>query len=209
MALPKQGSQSSSAYINKLKALTTDNFELKAFLPLARLFSEKLRRLGHFGFVMIDFRMCRPFTVVDWPPHIRNTRSRKKRRALQSQARKAAKAKNAGDGRVVISSNFDAPAFSLGAADSVVFLYKYPAVKYYADISHEIGHCLFIRHWEHAPGSQPAEHDRNDHNCTMSYPSNTCKHEHHHGVRKMTPHFCGKCNLRLRGWKVPALPSKS
>lgn len=67
---------------------------------------------------------------------------------------------------------------------------------------HEIGHCLFLPH--HWTGRDPAtgaatalaavpnEHDYQDY-CIMGY--NRC-----HGD------FCGRCNLKLRGWDTSGIP---
>jgi len=65
-------------------------------------------------------------------------------------------------------------------------------------VTHEFGHHNFLYHHEAASDTHPTHHDTTDHNCTMSY---------NNGVTAFpeggyNPLFCGKCNLRLRGWKV-------
>ncbi len=72
---------------------------------------------------------------------------------------------------------------------------------------HEFGHHNFLYHHEGAGDSHPAHHDTSDHNCIMSYPTGTAP-----GLPgKYNPLFCGKCNLRLRGWKVTgaSIPANS
>jgi hypothetical protein len=73
-------------------------------------------------------------------------------------------------------------------------------------VLHEIGHTLSLQHYERTPSiyademeSRPEQHDAADHACLMSYAD-----EHPH-----QPHFCGRCNLNLRGWNVNKIPSRS
>jgi hypothetical protein len=73
-------------------------------------------------------------------------------------------------------------------------------------VCHEIGHTLYLQHYENTPQlydqdakSTPDEHDAADHACLMSYADN---HPH-------KPHFCGRCNLNLRGWNVKKIPERS
>lgn len=77
--------------------------------------------------------------------------------------------------------------------------------------AHEAAHCLFLRHWQKgeeaiADGfSNPTDHDLADNNCIMSYPAyerSTC--HTHYASNTYRPHFCGKCNLKLRGWDIGA-----
>jgi len=82
-------------------------------------------------------------------------------------------------------------------------------------ISHEVGHCRYLTHHE-TKGSgnsdNPNDHDRNDHNCIMCYPWGI-KSRNVAWKRndKETATFCGKCILKLRGWKVAngGLPAQS
>lgn len=97
-------------------------------------------------------------------------------------------------------------------------------------VAHELSHCMFLRHWQTTHEvikdgfSYPDEHDRADANCIMSYsaweqsihegPRAPC--DTHFRVDRYRPHFCGKCNLALRGWNLeaqhlgrPFLPERS
>jgi len=83
--------------------------------------------------------------------------------------------------------------------------------KWYHLFAHEIAHCLFLRHWKNAPGFSQVDHDHADDNCQMSYavePGNTAgritSDQPHYAVGQYKPHFCGKCNLKLRGWNIRA-----
>ncbi len=75
---------------------------------------------------------------------------------------------------------------------------------------HELAHCLFLRHWKNSPGYDLMDHDHADDNCQMSYamevgnPRGIVSDAPHYAVGKYTPHFCGKCNLKLRGWNIRA-----
>ncbi len=73
-------------------------------------------------------------------------------------------------------------------------------------VAHEFGHHYFLYHHEGAGDQNPDHHDEDDNNCIMSYPDGTAPKI----SKKYNPLFCGKCNLRLRGWKVTAvLPAGS
>lgn len=82
-------------------------------------------------------------------------------------------------------------------------------------LSHELAHCWFLWHHEvdgKGNSERPKDHDLNDHNCIMCYPQGIQS-------RNVTwkkddnayPTFCGKCVLKLRGWKVAdsGLPAQS
>lgn len=73
---------------------------------------------------------------------------------------------------------------------------------------HECGHARFLYHHKTGGGGaanasdNPAHHDADQERCAMSY-----------GIGADTPDgwfypFCGKCILRLRGWKVTTLPNQ-
>jgi hypothetical protein len=71
--------------------------------------------------------------------------------------------------------------------------------------AHEVAHLFYLHH----PFQQAGEHDSSDDNCTMWYlhtkgaqaPANRKDVKLHTGSANK-PHFCGKCLLKLRGWKV-------
>lgn len=82
-------------------------------------------------------------------------------------------------------------------------------------LAHEMAHCLWLRHHENAGDSDLPElkgdHDQSDHCCTMSYPVSRDPRWPHQLPDRYAPHFCGKCNLKLRGWDVQSdrLPKAS
>ena len=82
-------------------------------------------------------------------------------------------------------------------------------------MAHEIGHNLYLSHWEVPAGDfyrRPIDHDQNDHNCMMSYAWNiTSRPTLAANGWLFFGRFCGKCNLKLRGWDLtPAeLPAQS
>lgn len=70
--------------------------------------------------------------------------------------------------------------------------------------THELAHCFWLTHHEASSGVVPQHHDQYDHNCVMSYPY-WGAHEpeyRHHLPDRYDPTFCGKCNLKLRGWDI-------
>jgi peptidoglycan hydrolase-like protein with peptidoglycan-binding domain len=82
-------------------------------------------------------------------------------------------------------------------------------------MAHEIGHNMYLSHWQ-VPATdgyrRPIDHDQSDNNCMMSYawylvgrPAVNADGMKFHG------RFCGKCNLKLRGWHIagPGMPVKS
>jgi hypothetical protein len=61
--------------------------------------------------------------------------------------------------------------------------------------AHEIGHAFFLPHAAGTSDPDPTAHDKNDFDgCLMSYTTQD--------------HFCGVCNLRLRGWNFTKLPGR-
>jgi len=108
---------------------------------------------------------------------------------------------------------------AFGGLNGVALLDQGLPTKFYSLVAHELAHCMFLQHWLNAPASDSRFHDVNDDNCMMSYPLNdtqatfdrekwkieamgTKSPETHYCWQDFTPHFCGKCNLALRGWKV-------
>ncbi|QSQ25678.1 hypothetical protein JY651_12410 [Pyxidicoccus parkwayensis] len=95
-------------------------------------------------------------------------------------------------------------------------------------VAHEMGHSRFLNHHETGSAPQangtnphsdtPTHHDLRDHNCMMCYPWGIPSRNPRIGrsvdwgrVSADRPAFCGKCNLKLRGWKVTtaAVPNAS
>jgi len=76
-------------------------------------------------------------------------------------------------------------------------------------VAHEMGHCMYLTHALEAIGSH--NHDGSDTTCAMFYPRQVGADVPwkmkdggtQWGVRgyASTPAFCGKCLLKLRGWK--------
>ncbi len=105
---------------------------------------------------------------------------------------------------------------SMGGDGGLTFVSKDQPVNAVQLFAHEMGHNLFLRHWQNGvegvgPGSQVADHDFADNNCIMTYPSierpEVC--ESHYAIPKFKPHFCGRCNLKLRGWEIEAIDPKT
>ncbi len=109
-----------------------------------------------------------------------------------------------GDALIEAINKFaDAPSASLGMGDRFLVVDQGVPGKPYFVFAHELGHCFWLRHYEIPMGSKSvSDHDLLDHNCIMSYTNEKSKNYPHHSAEKYTPHFCGMCNLKLRGWDV-------
>jgi len=110
----------------------------------------------------------------------------------------------------VVQAGFIPGALSVSLDDNVILLDQQDSDQVYIVVTHEAGHSYWLQHFENAPGSAPAEHDTDDHNCTMTYPDPATGFPNQQ-TGAFRSHFCGKCNLKLRGWDVTAagLPAKS
>lgn len=82
--------------------------------------------------------------------------------------------------------------------------------------AHELAHCLFLSHWQLQNEnitndfSHPEDHDIADNNCIMSYSKYDGSYAASHFAKDaFKPEFCGKCNLRLRGWDLAGLPDSA
>lgn len=107
-----------------------------------------------------------------------------------------------------------APA-SLGKTNGVTLIARGMPLAPYHLIAHEMSHCMFFKHWERGgtPGvrrgfSVQLDHDQGDQNCIMSYPviddvESFSSRSHYH-PDNYRPEFCGKCNLKQRGWNTRA-----
>jgi hypothetical protein len=182
--LPAQGVLNAGAYKTALKTFTSDNFINPIYKALRRQISTNLRKTHPVGFVVVEFLAHLPVNIKTAPP-----------------------------GNVTVTppnTNFVTWAFSIGLPDSTILAdQKDPDHVYYV-VAHEMGHNFWLKHWEHAGGSMATDHDTNDHNCLMSYSSGSCIHPNHRpGI--YSPHFCGQCNLKLRGWDIDnaAIPASS
>lgn len=83
--------------------------------------------------------------------------------------------------------------------------------KWYHLFAHEVAHCVFLRHWKNSQGFEAMDHDHADDNCIMSYAfekgfttGRISSDKPHYEIGKYAPDFCGKCNLKLRGWNLRA-----
>ena len=97
----------------------------------------------------------------------------------------------------------------LGAEEGLVLVWHETGGKPWYIMCHEMGHCLWLNHWENAGAGNERllDHDQNDHSCMMSYPVDLDGlprglYLQHQRKADYAPHFCGKCNLKLRGWDV-------
>ena len=173
--LPAQGSLNAADYQAALKTFCDDNYWSKIVYTLREKLSENIRKEHPTGFVVAEFMTHRPVKVLKAPPA----------------------------DKTVLDPAYISWTFSIGLPDSTIFADQKDPDKVYYVVSHEMGHNFWLQHWEHAAGSRAADHDKKDHNCLMSYSSNSCSHAHHR-QGKYTPHFCGQCNLKLRGWDIDA-----
>lgn len=179
--LPKQGRLNASDYQDALKSFTDDNYWDKIVYAMQEQLSQNIRKEHPTGFIVAEFLTHRPIKLQKAPP---------------------------GD-KTVLDPAYVTWSFSIGLPDSTIFADQRDPDKVYYVVSHEMGHNFWLQHWEHSSGVA-ADHDTLDHNCLLSYSSNTCAHAHHR-QGKYTPHFCGQCNLKLRGWNIdsPLLPGSS
>jgi hypothetical protein len=99
---------------------------------------------------------------------------------------------------------------SEGMSNQFVFLSQsYPARLSFS-VCHEVGHCFFLSHYENVfRCTTTDQHDQADHNCFMSYPLTNPPVHRHQTFADYNPRYCGKCNLKLRGWKIDELPRDS
>lgn len=171
--LPKQDSMSGADYKLALKTFTSDNYWNKIVYVLREQLSENIRKEHPTGFIVAEFLTHRPVTVLKAPP----------------------------GNKTVVDANHVTWSFSIGLPDSMIFADQKDPDKVYYVVAHEMGHNFWLKHWEHAGGSKAKDHDTADHNCAMSYSSASCAHPHHR-PGQYTPHLCGQCNLKLRGWDI-------
>src|SRR6185436_15325262 len=79
--------------------------------------------------------------------------------------------------------------------------------KTYYVVAHELAHCLFLNHGivTARTSAMKNDHDRTDQNCMMDYASaNAQQPWMHRAINTYAPHFCGRCNMKLRGWNIVA-----
>jgi LysM repeat protein len=180
VSLPSQGWGTDDAtYKAALKTFTNDDYWDKIYDPLRAQLSKNIRKEHPAGFIVVNFMTHEPVDIMEKPPFK----------------------------RTVTFPNYITWTFSIGLPDSVIFADQKDPDKVYYVVSHEMGHNFWLQHWENA-GPVFADHDNNDHNCSMAYSGSLYPHQ---APGSYTPHFCGKCNLKLRGWDVNAggIPASS
>jgi hypothetical protein len=102
------------------------------------------------------------------------------------------------------------PAVSISLENGIVLLdHATPGAGYHI-VAHEMGHCLWLHHGRltlrnhvaHPQAEMYSEHDPADLSCVMDYTKDDDDAHPHRHADRYAPHFCGKCNLKLRGWHV-------
>ncbi|MCC7535938.1 MAG: hypothetical protein IT379_06985 [Deltaproteobacteria bacterium] len=163
-----------------------DNYWGLITTPMQELLSKKIRKTHPVGFIVVDFLTHKPIDLT----------------ATYSAADFTAYGERA-DLKPADRTKFIKWTSSYGKADSLIFADQKDPDKVYYVVAHEMGHNFWLRHYEvpASNGPQPGDHDTRDHNCAMTY-SKTPPAYMAQGV--YTPHFCGKCNLKLRGWDAHA-----
>jgi hypothetical protein len=181
VALPAQGALAANAYANALKRFTDDNYWNLINTDLHAAIVQKVRKDHPVGFIIINFLTHLPVSIQKAPP---------------------------GDVTVVNPAHITW-SFSIGKPDSTVFADQKDPDKVYYVVAHEMGHNFWLLHWENTGENNAKDHDKSDRNCVMSYSSSSGPAHQKPGI--YTPHFCGKCNVKLRGWNIDAagLPAKS
>ncbi|MEM7410733.1 MAG: LysM domain-containing protein [Myxococcota bacterium] len=190
--VPAQKRLGGNEYKAALRSLFYDNsrgFVSKLSEPMAALLSRKLRARHPMGHIVVAFRPHEPVTVYKAPGLIRRGE--------------------------VDTANYRASFLSMGLADGIVTYDLGDGDRRGFVLAHEFGHHHFLYHHEVSNDPEPPprvsetpeHHDGADHNCIMSYLS----FAEDTTLGEFNPLFCGKCNLRLRGWQVgnAALPASS
>lgn len=178
--VPEQTTEECNAYAALVNTYFTDKFLVPISFDLGDQLSETIRKEHPWGFIVVDFLLHKPITIKQNPP----------------------------EDNTVVATNWVGVGCSFGLPGAIVLISVDDSSKDYATVAHEMAHAFWLQHWENAPGKKPLEHDKKDHNCMMSYISANPPYPHQ-GYGVYTPHFCGKCNLKLRGWKVTKLPPHS
>ncbi len=123
---------------------------------------------------------------------------------------------------------FRVDGFAFGGPNGIVLLDQGLITQFHSLVAHEIAHCMFLHHWVNTNPTVMSVHDHNDDNCLMSYPYPFKKEwftepaarsfldfrfpkkpikrslRDHYCYDVFKPHFCGKCNLQIRGWNIRA-----
>jgi hypothetical protein len=179
VALPEQGSADGAEYQANLDALVCD-YWAKIQTELAKKIRGTLRPKYGNGFIIVDYLPSKPIDIKINPESDASPNN--------------------------IIADHVCVAASAALSDGVIMLQAKPAMRSaHEALAHEIGHALWLKHFRHAEKENFIEHDVNDHNCIMNHMHKSCEHPHH-ALGKSKGHFCGKCNLNLRGWDISKLP---
>ena len=171
--LPSQGSLSASDYKIKLRAFVSDNYWDLIYDDLAARVADNIRKDLPVGFIVVAFLSHIPVDIKSGFLFIHWTEDK----------------------------NFVTWTTSVGEADSLIWDDRKDPDKVYYVVGHEMGHNLYLLHWENTKDKHPDDHDHSDHNCIMSYSSNSSAFAFQkQGV--YTPHLCGRCALKVRGWRI-------
>jgi hypothetical protein len=187
--LPDQKNIPGDLYEAAIWSLLYDDngFVSKVSDRVARAVSLSLRKEIPYGHIIVAFKPHKPITIK----------------------------KNGAAGYPDPKTNYMAGYCSTGCADAVVIYDLASIDRRGYIISHECGHHCFLYHNFPSTNENPNHHDKSDWNCIMTYSRQAEINSGIHGLRgTLNPLFCGKCNLRLRGWKIvhptiPGLPEKS
>jgi hypothetical protein len=105
------------------------------------------------------------------------------------------------------------PDLSCAAPNGFVFLNHRAQESLPFVLAHELGHCFWLMHARPTSSDRAliADHHLADRNCLMGYSTTNpgfIAIDPHRAVNTRVAHFCGKCNLKLRGWDVRAGAAK-
>ncbi len=183
--LPEQKNIRGDRYEAAIQALfydDTNGFVYKISDPMAKMISDKLRLKVPEGHIIVAFRPHSPINIK------KNTGG-----ALAGYPK----------------NNFIAGFVSMGLADGIVTYDLGDNDRRGYVITHEFGHHNFLYHNFHdsAGDDNLKHHDTSDWNDIMTYPQNATPPAPltaNNLVGTINPLYCGKCNLRLRGWRIVA-----
>jgi hypothetical protein len=173
---PAQGNLNAAAYKALLSATCIKGYFERSDSQMGTQIAKKLRGEFPIGMILVTLNQHDPIDVKNDPAHGNNTVA-------------------------PANAKFIAGFSSVGLADGVLLVDMQDPDKVYYVVAHELGHHFFLLHHENANDSpRPRDHDTNDHNCLMSYSQSPPSTPAFQAQKIFSPHFCGKCNLALRGW---------
>jgi len=151
------------------------------------------------GWIIVMMNGCEPTDILADPAHGNNT---------------------------VVEADYVPPVSSLGLHYGIAMINNPDRASDGDLVVHEMGHCRYLTHHETGmsptggtASDNPDDHDVNDHNCIMCYPWGIPSRNPPTTASGLTwnqgdatqPRFCGKCNLKIRGWdfRRPGMPAQS